>query len=368
MKVLIPTKVFDLHALAVATALEIRGHTAYRWFAADYPSRQTISFDIGNRDRNWRINDYRGELQDTEVDVVWLRRFAHSVPSNVLHADDRKMAAQENMAFLRSFIWAILKDAKWINPLSPRRFANSKLLQLQVAAKHQIAIPRTLVSNNADDIKKFISSCSDGAICKSLLGGSWVAGKDVTATTYTSAITTDQLPSDPFIQACPAIYQQKIQKAFEVRVTVMGKTAVAVAIYSQSIPEAMADWRVADCAELDLERIELPVHVYERCRQIMSDLGIYFGAFDFIVTPENDYVFLEVNEAGQFLWVEEQLPELRLLDAMTEFLTCADPSNFLWDEKAARLSLADVEKSERFIALWNSEKMHIDSERAESID
>lgn len=76
MKVLIPTKVFDFHALAVAAALEVKGHTAYRWFAADYPSTQTISFDIGIHDRNWRINDYRGELHDTEVNVVCLRGFS----------------------------------------------------------------------------------------------------------------------------------------------------------------------------------------------------------------------------------------------------------------------------------------------------
>ncbi|MCA3052092.1 MAG: hypothetical protein ACK5RJ_11295 [Burkholderiales bacterium] len=76
MKILIPTKVFDFHALAVAAALEVKGHTTYRWFAADYPSRQTISFDIGIHDRNWRINDYLGELQDTEVNVVCQRGFS----------------------------------------------------------------------------------------------------------------------------------------------------------------------------------------------------------------------------------------------------------------------------------------------------
>jgi hypothetical protein len=57
VKVLIPTKVFDLHALAVATALEIRGHTAYRWFAADYPSRQTSK--MGSDTHGTTLSDFR---------------------------------------------------------------------------------------------------------------------------------------------------------------------------------------------------------------------------------------------------------------------------------------------------------------------
>ena len=32
-----------------------------------------------------------------------------------------------------------------------------------------------------------------------------------------------------------------------------------------------------------------------------------FGAFDFIVTPENEWIFLEVNPNGQWLWLEQSL-------------------------------------------------------------
>jgi hypothetical protein len=52
----------------------------------------------------------------------------------------------------------------------------------------------------------------------------------------------------------------------------------------------------------------------------MSELGLVFGCFDLIVTPKGEYVFLEVNEMGAFLWIEERLPELELLDAFCEFL------------------------------------------------
>ena len=31
------------------------------------------------------------------------------------------------------------------------------------------------------------------------------------------------------------------------------------------------------------------------------------GAYDFIVNPKGEYFFLEVNPAGQWLWMEEKL-------------------------------------------------------------
>jgi D-alanine-D-alanine ligase-like ATP-grasp enzyme len=36
----------------------------------------------------------------------------------------------------------------------------------------------------------------------------------------------------------------------------------------------------------------------------MEHLGLVYGAFDFIVTPEGRYVFLEVNPGGAYMWVE----------------------------------------------------------------
>src|SRR6185295_14798986 len=56
---------------------------------------------------------------------------------------------------------------------------------------------------------------------------------------------------------------------------------------------------------------------------------IVFGCFDFIVTPQDEYIFLEVNEMGQFLWVEEINPAIMLLEPFAEFLVSCD-KNFKW--------------------------------------
>ncbi|MBA3537169.1 MAG: hypothetical protein H0T84_11265 [Tatlockia sp.] len=51
----------------------------------------------------------------------------------------------------------------------------------------------------------------------------------------------------------------------------------------------------------------------------MKEIGVVFGCFDFIVTPDDEIIFLELNEQGQFLWVEEILPELCYMDMFAEF-------------------------------------------------
>jgi hypothetical protein len=57
----------------------------------------------------------------------------------------------------------------------------------------------------------------------------------------------------------------------------------------------------------------------KRCLCLMETLGLAFGAIDLIVTPHGKYVFLEVNPAGQFLWLDSTLG-LPLLDALSQML------------------------------------------------
>ena len=35
-------------------------------------------------------------------------------------------------------------------------------------------------------------------------------------------------------------------------------------------------------------------------------MKLVFGAIDMIVTPAGEYVFLEINANGQYLWIEKQ--------------------------------------------------------------
>jgi glutathione synthase/RimK-type ligase-like ATP-grasp enzyme len=48
----------------------------------------------------------------------------------------------------------------------------------------------------------------------------------------------------------------------------------------------------------------LPTDVEAKLLQFMDYFGLNYGGIDIIVTPDDRYVFLEVNPVGEFFWLE----------------------------------------------------------------
>lgn len=66
-------------------------------------------------------------------------------------------------------------------------------------------------------------------------------------------------------------------------------------------------------------QISCPDGIIMKCYKLMDDFNLAFGAFDFIVTPENEWIFLEVNPNGQWLWLEKSL-KLDISKKIIEYL------------------------------------------------
>ena len=66
-------------------------------------------------------------------------------------------------------------------------------------------------------------------------------------------------------------------------------------------------------------------NIARKCREYLAHLGLNFGCFDFIVTPSGDYVFLECNPNGQWLWVEDATG-LKISEAIADFLSSPEAS------------------------------------------
>jgi hypothetical protein len=90
-----------------------------------------------------------------------------------------------------------------------------------------------------------------------------------------------------------------------------------------------------------MEPYLLPDAIASGCTRVLQALGLVFGCFDFVVTPAGEYVFLEVNEAGQFLFVERSTGQ-PLLDAFSEFVVQGDVE-FAWEAARVRTRCRDVE-------------------------
>ena len=50
--------------------------------------------------------------------------------------------------------------------------------------------------------------------------------------------------------------------------------------------------------------IELPTCVQNQCVAITNALGLQFGAIDYVIDRNGNFVFLELNPNGQWAWIE----------------------------------------------------------------
>lgn len=105
----------------------------------------------------------------------------------------------------------------------------------------------------------------------------------------------------------PCLFQKHIQKPHELRVTVVGQKIFPIKINSQETEETRIDWRrdqSLDAYHL-YEITKIPLTLERRIYSYMRSEDLKYGAFDFIVSPNGKYFFLECNAAGQWLWLED---------------------------------------------------------------
>jgi hypothetical protein len=250
---------------------------------------------------------------------VWFRRpGVPTLPDDLdLDPGDREISDRACTAFYRAFWNLVAPDAFWINPPAGRN-ADIKPRQLIEAAQVGFAIPPTLFSNDPARIRAFLTKHAGETVFKSFYQAHWETANGM-AQLFTSDVGLEDLPEDDLLQVSAGIFQRKVAKQYELRVTAIGTQLFTAKLYSQESTLGRGDWRRAG-SSLRVETTELPAAVAARCRALMQRLGLVFGCFDLIVTPEDEYVFLEVNPMGQFLWVEEQAPSLWLADAFCELM------------------------------------------------
>jgi len=306
-RVLVVTDAQDDTANAVVAALQRRGTPWARLNLAEFPELARITFDP--------LEPSGCEIKDSDGDHVTLDQITaawiwHPQPFRPLPGLEAAEAAFVDEACRCA--WRLLGE--WledhvfvVNRPGAERRADDKGLQLRKAAAVGLAIPETLVTNDPDRARAFCSSHAETVF--KLLNRPRIDYGDRAAWIGTRLLDSGDLDALDTLRHCPGIFQRRIPKRFDLRVTVVGDRLFPVEIHSQDDPRAMVDFRLAlaeDPAALLHAVHDLPAEVAGRIRVLMRDLGLVFGALDLVVTPAGDYVFLEVNPSGQFGWIEGQ--------------------------------------------------------------
>ena len=330
-QIVIVSNIEDPHTDEVLQVLQEMGHEPIRLNTNDIPFNTTMSLgwgkdmSAGNGSIIIRTN---GRVIDTEnIRSIWWRRpRAFRFPANFTERE-REFAKDEIQHVLRG-LWASL-DCYWISYPEHIRQASWKGHQLQRAAQLGFDIPRTLITTDPQEARAFYDACDGRIVYKVLtdpyLGAPKIAEKHPDQPppeaygTRTTVITPSELALLDSVQSVPCLFQEYIPKRVELRVTVIGDEIFAAEIHSQTHDKTRIDWRHYD-VDIPYQKATLPMEVAERCLALVKSYQLNFSAIDLILTPDERYVFLENNPNGQFIFVEERIPELRMTEALAACL------------------------------------------------
>ena len=307
---LVSTKV-DIATDYVVLKLAELGASFYRLNTEDYPLSSSSSIRVADdRAADWRWSPDAGpRVILSNVRCVWFRR--HRLPKMLeeLEGAYAEYCLRESDWFIRGAMYSHeLPSAgvTWMSHPAKVQAAESKIYQLSVARSVGLRIPDTLVSKDPSEVRTFFDEKGGEVIAKPLRLGYFDYG-DRQAGVFTSRVEPGHLEDGLAIRLAPVIYQPLIPKLADIRVTVVGQQLFAVAIDSQSDPAARVDWRRTENEDLPHSIHQLPAQLEELCLAHVSALGLGYGAIDLVLTPEGEYVFLEINPNGQWVWMEEKL-------------------------------------------------------------
>ena len=306
------TASYDMAAGYVSAALERMAVPFFRLDTDRFPVEVLASFDP---QADLVIHDGGRSISGKEIRSVWYRRNVDPSLPEGLEPGIQEFCQREARAFLEGTL-AALPTTRWLSCPQAIWRAERKPYQLAVAAKLGLTLPRTVVTN-------------DQAVARSLAGPQLVA-KAVSSgyiphpqgnwAIFTSALVPDDLDGLDGLALAPVTFQERIKKSCDIRVTVVGDKVFAAEIVSQGRESSRVDWRATDDPNLEHRPHELPSKLADRCRLLLSHLGLSFGAIDFALTPDGTYVFFEINPNGEWMWIEDILG-LPIADTIAAWLS-----------------------------------------------
>lgn len=290
----------------VTRLLTERGVEVVRLDTDLYPQEVRLSTEYGSRvERRSRHLD--------RVEAVWYRRFRAANRLSASLGDTREACYNES----RQTLWGSIVSLPCfqLDPLPAVRLADYKELQTRWALEEGLEVPRTLFSNDPDSVRQFYREL-DGRVVTKMQSQFAIYRGGEERVVFTSRVKPEHLDKLSGLEHCPMIFQELVERKLELRTTVVGDRLFTSAIDASQAPEV--DWRRDGVGLIDSwEPYELPPATAQALLRLASRFGLNYAAADFMVTPEGRHVFLEINAAGEWFWLQRIHP---IAEAVAEVL------------------------------------------------
>ncbi|KFF75522.1 hypothetical protein HX13_05135 [Chryseobacterium sp. P1-3] len=303
-KILIITHTADNFSIEKVTEYIEKNNCQVIRFDVDlYPLQNKLSTTFQNGEWVSILETPEAQYRLDDISAIWYRR-AYNIGSGLKEELDAKFYGAA-MGEIRNTLFGFIESVDTYSLGKPGiyRRLDSKEEQLKVADKLGLTIPDTCITNNPDVAKKFILQHRN--VVAKMQTGFAITEDGVESVVFTNVVSEDKLEELDTLLYCPMQFQKMIEKKKELRITIVGRDVYAFEIDSQQFEDAKVDWRKDGVNLLDKwVRTELPGDIEEKLLELLDIYNVDYGAIDMIVSPENEYYFIEINAAGEFFWLD----------------------------------------------------------------
>ena len=287
--VLILSDAFDTSTTNVLEWLNFLGK---KWTRIN--SQDSIELEFAGQDIVIKTDEKSIRL--SEITSYWYRRGYFTVKNSYRTGVEQfDILQSKEFSKIIDFLHHRLSKVKHINSFSNQDV--NKLISADTARSVGIHTPEDYLFSNAKNLLDHRTRSSEDFITKVISGDCVHSFDDFTIFNYTKNLN-EEIDTDSFF---PSLIQSKIQKKYELRIFYLDKKFYPMAIFSQRDNLTSVDFRNYNHDRPNRTvPFKLPDEIEQKLILLMEKLDLNCGSIDMVVTPNDDFVFLEVNPVGQF--------------------------------------------------------------------
>ncbi len=270
---------------------------------------QKIEFNLSDSEHSFDV-----ELEDSipdldDVNIVWFRRWTwnnkgYGPQSAIVEelkdepqlSTNIKKHLNNEFGILSGSFYHKLSSKKWLS--HPAYINPNKLNALNYARRAGIHIPPTIITSHKEALQNFKDKWGR-IITKPIKDTMAFQYKKTSSNLFTTEVTQEDIDKHPD-RFYPSLFQQLIEKEYELRVFYLDKKFYPMAIFSQLDKQTEVDFRVYNEQKPNRNvPYKLPEDLEKKLILLMEKMRCPTGSIDILKSKDGRYIFLEVNPVGQ---------------------------------------------------------------------
>jgi ATP-GRASP peptide maturase of grasp-with-spasm system len=268
-----------------------------------------VELKLNNNIQNESIHIGNITLNVDNIKSVWYRagilEYKFFFPNHHGNVNLNRRQESENYLHLRSITvqeyFDSLFHTKAIKVLGANALGRfNKIIALKSAQSVGLKIPNTIITTSKIELMDFYSANPLGIITKTIDKSLEYEEEHKKYFQYTEMVEVGDFQHIPDTFE-PTLFQEMIEKEFELRVFYLAKQMFTIAIISQHNEKTKVDYRRYDKNKMNRNiPYQLPNSLCSKINAFMEKCKLNTGSLDFIYSKNGEYCFLEINPVGQF--------------------------------------------------------------------